>query len=333
MDTQLSKIPSVSFVMPAYNASAYIADAINSVIGQTVSDWELVIVDDCSSDNTADIARSFACSDTRIRVLKMTHNSGNAFPPRKLAVESSRGNLVAPLDADDTIEERYLEKLLCVKDRSGCDIVYPFMYDMDLCGNIKDRLLPVESFDHTVVYRGVDLVARTLNGWKIGANGGIIDRDLYLRCMEMVTDPSVMNVDEYLTRLLLISAPAVRISGAAYNYRRNPSSVTRSISCRRFDILKCNEMLSCLIRSNFGEGSEEYRLMELQKFCGMIDAVRYFNRHRRNLDRSKRQEVESIIRRVYESIDWRSVKKSGGWKYYHLFRAGLYPASLILRFV
>ena len=73
----------ITVVMPAYNAAKYIKEAIDSVLNQTFLDWELVIVDDCSTDSTYSIILQYELQDSRIRVYQMPQNSGSAFRQEK----------------------------------------------------------------------------------------------------------------------------------------------------------------------------------------------------------------------------------------------------------
>lgn len=97
----------VSVIMPAYNTGKYIYDSINSVIKQTYSNWELVIVDDCSTDNSIEVIQSF--HDSRIRLFKNKINSGAAFS-RNYALREAKGKWVAFLDSDDIWAPEKLEK-------------------------------------------------------------------------------------------------------------------------------------------------------------------------------------------------------------------------------
>lgn len=90
----------VSIVMPMYNALPYIMDSVNSVLKQTYSNWELLIVDDCSSDGSSDVAHEFECSDLRIRHIKNTKNLGVA-ETRNVALNIATGDVIAFLDSDD----------------------------------------------------------------------------------------------------------------------------------------------------------------------------------------------------------------------------------------
>jgi len=96
----------ISVVMPAYNSEAFIPEAIESVIGQTYTNWELIIVDDGSTDNTSQIVAGYKEADNRIRYF-FQNNSGPAVARNK-GIKESRGKYIAFLDSDDIW---YLDKL------------------------------------------------------------------------------------------------------------------------------------------------------------------------------------------------------------------------------
>lgn len=95
--------------MPSYNTAAFIGDSIRSVLNQTYLNWELIIVDDCSTDNTDKVVSQFV--DQRIKYLKNERNSGAAVSRNK-ALKEAQGEYVAFLDSDDLWQENKLEKQL-----------------------------------------------------------------------------------------------------------------------------------------------------------------------------------------------------------------------------
>ena len=99
----------VSIIMPTYNCADYILETIKSVQVQTWQNWELLIVDDCSSDNTEDIIKSILKEDSRINFYKLHQNSGAAMARNK-AMEMARGDYMAFLDSDDIWLPEKLEK-------------------------------------------------------------------------------------------------------------------------------------------------------------------------------------------------------------------------------
>lgn len=103
--------PRVSVLMTAYNREEYIAAAIESVLASTLKDFELIIVDDCSSDNTNDIARSYERTDKRVKVFLNEENLGDYFNRNKAATHAS-GQYIKYLDADDVIYPHGLEVMV-----------------------------------------------------------------------------------------------------------------------------------------------------------------------------------------------------------------------------
>lgn len=100
----------VSIITPTYNCGKFIERTINSVLKQTYSNWEMIIVDDCSTDNTEKVVKKFK-NDKRIRYIKLKENSGAAVA-RTEAMKNAKGNFMAFLDSDDLWYEDKLEKQL-----------------------------------------------------------------------------------------------------------------------------------------------------------------------------------------------------------------------------
>ena len=112
----------ISVIMPCYNGESYIAEAIESVIGQTVTDWELIVTDDGSTDGSADIIRAYAEADRRITYIA-TPNLGAAHA-RNTGVTAARGEYIAFLDCDDIWLPDKLAKQLQLAESTKADIVY-----------------------------------------------------------------------------------------------------------------------------------------------------------------------------------------------------------------
>ena len=111
MDIDRKEAPIVSVLMTAYNREKYIAEAIESVIASTYTDWELIIVDDCSKDRTLEIAKSYENKDSRIKVYQNEKNLGD-YSNRNKAASYARGKYLKYLDADDIIYSHGLEVMV-----------------------------------------------------------------------------------------------------------------------------------------------------------------------------------------------------------------------------
>lgn len=121
--TKQGRAPLVSVIMPAYRAERFIEEAIGSVQAQTVTDWELIVIDDVSDDRTADVVRRMAREDARIRFVLNERNMGTART-RNLGFDLCRGEYIALLDSDDVWHPRKLERQLELARQTGADIIY-----------------------------------------------------------------------------------------------------------------------------------------------------------------------------------------------------------------
>jgi glycosyltransferase involved in cell wall biosynthesis len=116
-------MPTVSVIMSVYNQETTIAAAIESVIAQTYTDWEFIIIDDCSADRSLEIVRRYARQHDRIRVLKNEHNMGLAASLNK-GIKAAQGKYVARMDGDDfSYKERLEKQVAFMKDNPVVDVL------------------------------------------------------------------------------------------------------------------------------------------------------------------------------------------------------------------
>lgn len=124
----------VSIVMPSYNCDRYIASAIDSVLIQTYTNWELLICDDCSNDRTLEIIKEYSAKDGRITVISNEKNSGAAVS-RNRCIDLARGEWIAFLDSDDMWFPQKLEVQLRNATRLGFVFSSTSYYEVDESGN------------------------------------------------------------------------------------------------------------------------------------------------------------------------------------------------------
>jgi len=111
----------VSVIMPAYNAASYIREAIDSVLHQSYTNFELVVVDDGSTDTTGQIVQSYA--DKRLRYFALEKNCGRGYA-RNFAIDNCKGELIAICDADDiNLPDRLLEQVRFLEENNDVDVV------------------------------------------------------------------------------------------------------------------------------------------------------------------------------------------------------------------
>jgi glycosyltransferase involved in cell wall biosynthesis len=146
------KRPLVSVIMPAYNAARFIGPAIKSVLSQTYKNFELIIVDDGSTDNTSDIVNSF--QDHRIVLIRNAQNMYSARS-RNIGIDASKGKYIALCDADDLYMPQRLEKQMkYLEDHPAIDIIGCSSYIMNETGYISG-VLATNEINHYDIPRSI----------------------------------------------------------------------------------------------------------------------------------------------------------------------------------
>lgn len=113
----------VSIIMPSFNNGKYLNDSINGVINQTYQNWELLIIDDCSIDESVSIIKKYVKLDERIKLYKNKENSGVALTRNK-GIEESKGRYICFLDADDIWDMNKIKKQVDFMSRTSCSFCY-----------------------------------------------------------------------------------------------------------------------------------------------------------------------------------------------------------------
>ncbi len=131
---------SVSIITPTFNSERFIAETILSVQAQTYKDWEMIIVDDCSTDRTAEIVASFQEKDSRIKYLYNSTNKGSAFS-RNIAIQKAKGKWIAFLDSDDLWHPEKLEKQIDFMTRNDIHFSYTNYCEIDESSKEKGILI------------------------------------------------------------------------------------------------------------------------------------------------------------------------------------------------
>lgn len=150
----------VSVITPAYNAAAYLPETIESVMAQTYKNWELLIIDDCSRDNTLALANTYKAKEERIRVVASPKNGGAPYA-RNLGVETARGRLIAFLDSDDTWKPEKLERQLEAILATGA--VFSFTSYNVLSGSKKLRTVAAPPYvDYKTLLKGCNIGCSTV---------------------------------------------------------------------------------------------------------------------------------------------------------------------------
>ena len=161
-------MPLVSIITPTWNVEAFIGETIHSVQAQTVSDWELLLTDDCSTDGTMSVLEEFAASDPRIRPMRQTANGGPALA-RQASLERATGRFVAFLDSDDLWLPQKLECQLPFMTERAAALSYTAFRRINHDGSVVGILKPVPaSLDYAALLKNTAIATLT----------AVVDRDV-----------------------------------------------------------------------------------------------------------------------------------------------------------
>lgn len=134
-------MPSVSIIMPCHNGARYLDESINSVLSQKYSDWELLIIDDNSTDGSFDIIKNYCQNDSRIKLFHTDKSSGMPATPRNVGIQAAKGRYIAFLDSDDFWMPEKLTHQLPLFEKNDCAVVFSFYKKMDENGNIGETVI------------------------------------------------------------------------------------------------------------------------------------------------------------------------------------------------
>ena len=256
----IPQLPLVSVVIPMYNSARFIESCLMSVLNQTLTNFEVICVDDCSTDDTAKIVMELAKKDGRVKLFRHAKNSGGAGEPRNTGIRLSRGKYIAFLDSDDLYTKTALAELVSVAEKFQADVVHteqvyrPEKQTVD--GATKSVLKPFSKEKGGFCKEPVletDKIATRVQMFHANRFFGWIQNKLYRRDYligkNIFFDKLAISEDiVFYFKILCTAARIVRVPNIVYIYRDNPESLTRKQ-------VPVQEALSALI-SFMAEGSK-----------------------------------------------------------------------------
>jgi len=132
--------PLISIITPCYNAEKFIAQTIESVRNQTYSNWEMLIIDDCSTDNSKQIINRFSATDPRITLIELKENKGTAYAKNQ-GLDAAKGNFIAFIDADDVWLPEKIEKQVEVLKKTNAAICFTSYQLMDENSRLIQKII------------------------------------------------------------------------------------------------------------------------------------------------------------------------------------------------
>ena len=216
--------PLVSVIMPAFNAEDFIEAAVESVIAQTYSNWELFIIDDASTDATFSKAQKLAKQDFRIKILQNQKNSGTGVSRNK-GIKATQGDFIAFLDADDQWKPKKLEIQLEIMQEHKASVCFSSYLQIDENGNSRNEI--IEALP-TLTYQ------KLLKSKYLGNLTGIYN----VKKLGKIYAPEIRKRQDWALWLEAVKkgGPAIGIQQCLAKYRVRKGSISRN----KFEMLKYN---------------------------------------------------------------------------------------------
>lgn len=182
------KLPLVSIIIPSYNQAKYLTEAVNSVISQTYSMWECIIINDGSTDNTEQVAKSLCYKDKRVKYI--TQENEGVCVARNNAISQSSGEYILCLDADDQISSNFLEETVTlIESNTNIKIVTSTIY---YYGGKQGQLIP-KSYNLDIILAENQIVITSLfrrsdydsvNGFSLYMREGLEDWEFWIKLLK-----------------------------------------------------------------------------------------------------------------------------------------------------
>lgn len=301
-----SNSPIISLIMPVYNTERYLKEAIESVINQTFVQWEMICVNDGSTDNSLNILLDYEKTDSRITVIDQK-NKGTAAAVRNVALNFTKGYFLHMLDSDDILSENCLLESYEKAIATNSDFVIPDMVFFEK--DPKNVIKVIRGF-----YGHREAVINPIQAFEASLKWDISGMGLFRTQVvkKFGFDETGMNGDEYSTRLLLLNCEKITFSKGIYYYRQHVHSTTKKRSPKLFEQLTTDFKVLKL--------AEEYRTSEITVSMCKEKIVSSIVKFQMLLTTSKevsiinqKQELQNLIRTHYNKIDSSFVVNSGNY--------------------
>jgi teichuronic acid biosynthesis glycosyltransferase TuaG len=234
-------MPLVSIITPSWNVERLIGETILSVQAQTLGDWELLIADDCSTDNTPAVIESYAAKDARVKLIRQPRNGGPALA-RQAAIEQAQGRFIAFLDSDDLWLPAKLERQVAFARQHRAALSFTAFRRINEDGSTTGRLIAVpdsltydQLLKNTSIATLTALVDRDIAGNIAMKNEGYDDFCLWLSILKPGHVAWGLNEDlaRYRVRGVSVSSRRMRAAGWVWHIYRNVErlSLLKSVWC------------------------------------------------------------------------------------------------------
>ncbi len=310
-------IPAISVIIPMYNVEKYIGECLDSIFAQTFDDYEIIVVDDCSTDKGCEVVENYIPKfNGRLQLIKSEKNSGGAGVPRNIGIRFSRGKYIFLMDSDDTMTPTALEELYNVAEKFQADVVHSgkfFKSPGETAMTDKKFLTAVSIWREIPVtqpeplFKNLPELVEKFTSYKIWAApwSFLFRRDLIVT--NNLTFPKIGIGDDviFVFETLICAKNIINVPNYYYVFRERLNSNTRqkldaekSIHRHGASVMKGVTLLSNFMdKYEFFQKQPEYKFAVLEFFASdhlqRVIPV-YFQNSTAALDKFIRKELEQV---------------------------------------
>lgn len=278
--------PKISVILPVYNAEKYLCETLDSVISGAFADFEIIAVNDGSTDGSLDILRSYAERDNRVKIIDKP-NTG-VSDTRNVGISAAEGEYLAFLDADDIYAPEYLERMYSAAEESGADVT--------VCGYITFH------GDAPAFAASVSQAAKPTNIKELLGTGLMTSMCVKLVRRQVVTENNI-EFDKNLAfgedlffswKVCLASEKTVKVSDVLYGYRMSSDGATMRYHDRLYEKYKHAFDELKAYASERGRGEEEKREIDIY-FVKRLPTLTFMCARSKGTLRSKLKKISDIL--------------------------------------
>lgn len=296
----------VSILVAVYNAEKYLEKCLDSLLSQTYRNIEIICINDCSNDNSAEILNRYAKKDERIKVITLPRNSGQANA-RNEGLKIASGDFIAMLDSDDWFSDDAIEKAI--------EAVYS---EPEADTAVFRLMLYYEETGKTAEYTN-----KTDKRILSGEEAFILSLDWSMHGLYMVRadihkkypydNSSLLYSDDNTTRLHYLHSRKVVMSEGKYYYRKHAESMTNSCTIRRFDMLDANYSMMKQLKKeaelgNLTDPEKILNFYETTRWLNVVGAYWYYFNNKNNFNKAEKKEIYNKISATLKTLERKRIK-------------------------
>lgn len=225
--------PAVSIIIPVYNREKYIAECLDSIFAQTFKNFEVVLVDDCSTDKSREIVENYLADfSDKLRIINLEQNSGGPSKPRNIGIKFARGEYIFFVDSDDVIIPTALEELYPLAKKNNVDVLHCdriYRFSGETAKNAKMKIRGAER--KAALLEGKIPLEKFVTGRFSAATWRwLIRREFLLKNKIEFSNINIGEDKRFFVLLLFFSQRFLYTPTPVYCYRNNPSSVSKYVN-------------------------------------------------------------------------------------------------------